>query len=159
MATTTTSPNNSARTVVGLIGFAVLFSLIGNEINIAQAKTPTPGTTGYGATAPGVTVTSSGQAVGGKFANGLDKGAVIIIGGFVAAALLTALSGAGDAGRKFSVGLATVTAATSALVYGGPVWNALNNVVGGNPTTPTGATTATTPTTGTATAVALANAT
>jgi hypothetical protein len=155
VATTTTQPNNSARTVVGLIGFAVLFSLVGNEIQIAQASAPGPGQSGYGVVAPGVTVTPEGQPVGGKFANGLDKGAVIIIGGFVAAALLTALSGAGDAGRRFSVGLATVTAVTSALVYGGPVWQALGNVVGGKATTPTGATGATTPTSGTATAVAL----
>lgn len=157
MATTVTSPNNSARTVVGLIGFAVLFSLIGNEVQIAQSAPPKPGQTGYGVVPIGGTVTASGQAVGGKFANGLDKGAVILIGGFVAAALLTALSGAGDAGRRFSVGLATVTAVSSALVYGGPVWGALNNIVGGKPSTPTGATGATTPTQGTATVVALSN--
>lgn len=135
--TTTTSPTNSARTVVGLMGFAVLFSLIGNEIQIANGTK---------------------QA---KLSSGLDKGATIIIGGLIASALLTALTGAGEAGRRFAVGLSVVTATTATLVFGGPVWSALNAVVnGGNTgtTKPTGNTAATTPTQGTATAAALAQA-
>lgn len=138
MATTTTNPTNSARSVAGLMGFAVLFSLIGNEVSVAQGNKPA------------------------KLANGLDKGATIIIGGFVAAALLTALTGAGEAGRKFAVGLAGVTLATSALVYGGPVWHAISVAVGaaGASSTPTGNTASTKPTApthGTQTAIALTN--
>jgi hypothetical protein len=138
---TVTSPTNSARTVVGLIGFAVLFSLIGNEIQIANG-------------------TKSN-----KLANGLDKGATIIIGGFVAAALLTALTGAGEAGRKFAVGLSVVTMVTATLVYGGPVWVAIQNAEvsgsstgGTKPTGNTAATSPSTPTTGVSTAAALAQA-
>jgi hypothetical protein len=134
MARTVTAPTNSARSVAGLMGFAVGFSLLGNEINVAKGAKPD------------------------KLASGLDKGATIMVGGFVAAALLTALTGAGEAGRKFAVGLAGVTAATSLLVYGGPVWQLLGNLVGskGN----TGATTPTSntqPTAGTSTVVALSN--
>lgn len=136
--TTTTSPTNSARTVAGLMGFTVLFSLIGNEVNVAQGN------------------------ASNKLSNGLDKGATIIIGGFVAAALLTALTGAGEAGRKFAVGLAGVTLATSALVYGGPVWRAIAAIVSdaGASTNPTGGTKPTgntAPTHGTGTVVALTN--
>lgn len=161
MPTTVTSPTNSARTVTGLMTLSVLFALVGNEIQIAGATTPTQGQTGFGAVAPGVTVTSTGRAVGkNKFANGMDKGATIIVGGFIAAALLVALTGAGEAGRKFAVGLAVVTTATSLLVYGAPVWNALAGAVGGKPTGSTSSTkpTANTaPTSGTGTVVALSN--
>lgn len=128
MATTTTSPTNSARTVTGLIGFAVLFSLLGVEIKVA-----------------------TGQSTN-KLGTGLGEGGTIIVGGFIAAALLTALSGAGEAGRQFSVGLATVTMVTATLVYGKPVWDSLNTIVGGKPTgatADTGNTTATTPSTDT----------
>lgn len=138
MATTVTSPTNSARSVAGLMGFAVLFSLIGNEVDVAQGN------------------------ASNKLSNGLDKGATIIIGGFVAAALLTALTGAGETGRKFAVGLAGVTLATSALVYGGPVWRAISAVVGSpgassRPTADTAPTANTAPTHGVATVVALSN--
>lgn len=132
MATTNTQPTSNARTVAGLMGITVLFALLGNEIQIANGDKPA------------------------KLTNGLDKGATIIIGGFVAAGILTATSGAGEAGRKFSVGLATVSAVTAALVYGAPVWQAVNGIVGGKATTPSGGTAGTAPTTGTATTAALA---
>jgi hypothetical protein len=132
-----TSPTNSARTVAGLMAFAVLFSLAGNEIDILTGNKPNP----YGLGA-------------------YDRGVVIILGGFTGAALLVALTGAGESGRKFGVGLAGVTAASSLLVYGGPVWRALSTVVGGKPTgatKATGATKPTAPTRGTSTVVALTN--
>lgn len=132
MATTTTQPTSNARTVAGLMGFVVLFALIGNEVQIAQGNKPN------------------------KLSNGLDKGATIMIGGTIAAGLLIATSGAGEAGRKFSVGLATVAAVTAALVYGAPVWTVVNGIVGGKATTPTSGTSATAPTAGTATTKALA---
>lgn len=137
MATTTTQPTNNARTVAGLMAIAVAFSLLGNEIKVANGASKD------------------------KLSSGLSKGATIIVGGFIAGGLLIGVSGAGEAGRKFSVGLATVVAVTSLLVYGKPVWDGISNVVGGTPTTPTGATAATantTPTHGTATAVALTEA-
>ena len=120
------------------MGFAVLVSLIGNEVKVANGSAKD------------------------QLTNGLHRGGVIIVGGFVAAALLTALTGAGEAGRKFGVGLAGVSCATSVLVYGGPVWSAINGIVGGKstgttPTSATGATGQTTPTTGTATVASLAN--
>lgn len=133
MATTTTQPTNNARTVAGLMATAVLFSLIGNEIQVAKG------------------------ASNDKLSSGLSKAATIIVGGFIAGGLLIGVSGAGEAGRRFSVGLATVVAVTSLLVYGKPVWDGINTIVSGTPTKPTGATGATTPTQGTATAVALTN--
>jgi hypothetical protein len=132
MDTTTTQPTSNARTVAGLMGFVVLFALIGNEVQIAQGNKPQ------------------------KLSSGLDKGATIMIGGTIATGLLIATSGAGDAGRKFSVGLATVAAVTAALVYGAPVWQAISGIVGGKATTPTGSTGASTPTQGTAMTTALA---
>jgi hypothetical protein len=107
------------------MSFAVVFSLIGNELRIAgHAKPGQPGL--------------------------VTEGARIVIGGTIATALLALLTEAGDAGAKLGVGLALVTFTTATLVYGGPVWNALGKIVGsttaGNvPTTPT---TPTTPTKG-----------
>jgi len=158
-AKTVTSPTNSARSVVGLMGFAVIFSLIGDEIAIAQGPPNQPGQKGYGVSLVPVNQ-QTGQPLGG---GALGTGAVIIIGGFVAAALLVALTGAGEAGRKFAVGLAGVTAATSVLVYGGPAWASLNRIVNGNatgstnPTGNAGNTAPTTATHGTDTVVALSN--
>lgn len=164
---TITNPTNSARTVFGLMGFAVIFSLIGNEVAIAQGPPNKPGQLGYGAAIVPVNQ-QTGQPLGGGTLGkspagvGFGTGAVIIIGGFVAAALLVALSGAGEAGRKFSVGLASVSATTSVLVYGGPAWGALNRIVNGKatgattPTANTGATTPSAPTSGTDTIVAVA---
>jgi hypothetical protein len=131
-SSTITSPTNSARSVAGLMGFTVVFALLGHEIDVANGGSKD------------------------KLANGVSTGGVIIIGGLIAAALLTALTGAGEAGRKFAVGLAGVSAATATLVYGKPVWDGISNIVGGKPTAPLGSTGNTAPTKGTASAVALA---
>jgi hypothetical protein len=134
---------NNARTVAGLMGIAVLFSLIGNEVKASANPNSVQGKS------PDIGVTTSAR---------------IIIGGFIAAGILVGISGAGEAGRKFAVGLATVSAVTATLVYGGPVWNALSGIVGGTPTgstgntSPSSATGAIAPTSGVATVVALGQA-
>jgi hypothetical protein len=128
------TPTQGSRTITGLMFFAVLFSLVGNELKIAN------------------------QPATGPQKDGVSEGGKIIIGGIFATALLTLLSHAGDNGRQFAVGLALVTTASSVLVFGAPVWDAANKLFGSTPTTPVGATTATKPTQGTATAAALAQA-
>jgi hypothetical protein len=95
------------------MGITVLFSLIGNELK------NTPSTPG---------------------ADKLTTGGKIILGGAVATTALTLLSHAGNAGRQFSVGLASVAMVTSTLVYGGPVWTALSKLFGSKPTGSTGGT-------------------
>lgn len=99
--------------------FTITFSLIGGEIEKSQSQKQTV------------------------------NPFTIIFGGTVAASLLTLISHAGEAGERFSVGLATVAFITSALVYGKPVWDAANNAFGTKPTKPIAATTPSTPTTGT----------
>jgi hypothetical protein len=81
----------------------------------------------------------------------------VILGGSVATAILVGMAELGDAGERFSVGLATIAVLSATLVYGGPVWKVLGTAVGGQgkggqPTTPTGNTT---PTTGTGTVQAI----
>ena len=133
-STSRSSATQGSRTIVGLMFFAVTFSLIGNEIKVTSgAKGSTP-------------------------AGPVTEGGKIIIGGVFATALLTLLSHAGENGRQFAVGLALVTTATSVLVFGAPVWDSANSLFGSKPTTPVGSTAATSPTHGTATAVALAQA-
>lgn len=135
-STSRTSSTNGSRTVVGLMFFAVTFSLIGNEIKITNGAT-------------------------GPSAAPVTEGAKIILGGIIATALLTLLTHAGESGRELGVGLALVTAASSVLVFGGPVWQSANKLFGSTPTTPLGGTAAskpTNPTSGAGTAVAIAQA-
>lgn len=134
MPTTTVTNTANGKLVVGLMGTTIVFSVIGAELQAFVGPTATqvglhsgPGGTG---------------AVAGS------TGAVrIIIGGTVATALLVGLTHAGNAGRQFAVGLALVSMVTATLVYGGPVWVALNSMFGVKPTGGTAATTPTTPTT------------
>jgi hypothetical protein len=114
---TKTSPSEGARTVVGLMTLAVVFSLVGNTIHKVQKGT--------------VPISDFN----------------ILLGGGVATTLLVFLTHAGDAGRQGATGLALVVAASSVLVYGGPVWAALSAQLGTHPTTPTPTTGASTPTT------------
>lgn len=107
------------RLILGLMVFTITFSLVGGEIEKSGGKTPTV------------------------------NPFTIIFGGTVATSLLTLISHAGEAGERFSVGLATVAFVTSALVYGKPVWDAANGAFGSHPTKPVAATTPSTPTTGT----------
>lgn len=119
------APTGNARTVAGLMGMAMIFSVIGAEI---RAANPTTG----------------GVQVGKAFSEPF----VIIGGGTIATVMLTLISDAGETGRKFAVGLAGLAAITALLVNGGPVWKAIDSFVGGKATVPTGATAATKPTTG-----------
>jgi hypothetical protein len=57
--------------------------------------------------------------------------ATVIIGGGVAAVILTLISHAGDAGRSMAMGLAIVTFASSLVINGGPVASAVTNLTGG----------------------------
>lgn len=109
--------DQGSRTVFGLMAFAVLFSLIGNEIKVAQGQSKDQ--------------LSSGVTVAGR----------IIIGGFFATSILVLLSHAGDEGRQVATGLAAVTTLTATLVYGGPVWDSANKLFGSTPTTPLSTTT------------------
>lgn len=128
MPDATTQVQADTRLIVALIGTATGFALIGHEIQQVSGAPPAQGN---------VQTANKVLSTGGR----------IILGGFAAAALLALLSHAGEAGRQFSVGLAVITAATSMLVYGGPVWSALGRAVGNapgaQPTTPTRSTTPT----------------
>ena len=119
------TPTAGSRTIFGLMAFAVLFSLVGNEIK-------------------------SFQSVPTASKNPVSTGVRIIIGGFAGSMVLILVSKAGEPGRKFAVGTASVVTVAAVFVYGGPVWKALAGVFGSQPTKPTGATTGgTSPTTGT----------
>lgn len=140
MATTTTQATEDTRTITALLAFTVAFALVGNEVKSGgKPGNPAAGSPDH--------ISTAGR---------------IIIGGTIGATLLILLSHAGEPGRKFSLGLATVTFVTTALVYGGPVWTLLANIVknnpGGTPTGLTKSTTPTTPTQGTATVAAFAQA-
>jgi hypothetical protein len=126
-STTRTKATEGSGTVVALMGITVLFALIGNEIEGLSENGKGTGTTG---------------------SDRLTKSGTIIVGGVVGTALLTLLTHAGDTGRQFAVGLALVTMATATLVYGGPVWDTMNNAFGSKPTGTTGVTTPTTTTKG-----------
>jgi hypothetical protein len=109
-------PTANSRTIVGLMGVAVVFSVISAEIN------PKKGTSAF------------------------SEPFVIIAGGTIAAALLSLIAEAGDTGRRFGVGLASLACVTAVLVNGKPVWTTVENLVGGKNTGSTGSTTPTTPT-------------
>jgi hypothetical protein len=105
------------------MAFATAFSLAGNELKMIEGAK------------------SLSSAVGGP----ITEGGRIIIGGTFATAILLMISHAGDAGRTFAVGVAAIAALSSTLVYGAPVWNALNTLFKSTPTKPlTGGTTPTT---------------
>jgi hypothetical protein len=137
-ADSTTKVSPDARLIFGLMLWTGAFALVGHELKTTSAASSVK------------TDTTTGPK--------------IILGVFAATAILTMVSHAGDAGRQFAVGLATIAAVSSSLVFGAPVWKALSGVLatqgpGGVASTPTGSTTPTVPTTGTGdTAVALSQA-
>jgi hypothetical protein len=109
---TSVSIPNANRKVVGLMAFAVIFSVIGQELKAKQ-----------GGAKPGSTT-------------GLSGPAKTILGGTIATALLSFLAEAGSTGEQLGVGLAAVTAVTAMLVTGAPVWDGIRNIFGASPTTP-----------------------
>lgn len=146
-STSTTKASPDTRLIFGLMMWTVGFALVGHEVNVKSG------------TASLDTTTQSGlNALAQNQLTGTTEGAKIIIGGFAATAVLAMLAHAGDPGRTFAVGLAVIAAVSSTLVFGKPVWQLLDKLVGG--AGPGGkATGSTTPTKGTvATAGALAQA-
>lgn len=97
---------NTTRRIVGLMAFAVVFSVIGAEIKKTAAPAPT-----------GPAPLISGPAK-------------IILGGTVAAALLSLLAESTEAAQDWAVGLAGVATVTAVLINGAPVWSALNRIFG-----------------------------
>lgn len=138
MPTTTVTDTAGGKLVVGLMGTTIVFSVIGAELK-AFAGGPGNTLTGLHNGQPGTPGTGAGAG-----ATGAVK---IIIGGTVATVLLVGLTHAGAPGRQFAVGLALVSMVTATLVYGGPVWLALNRMFNVTPTMGTGNTAGTTPTT------------
>jgi hypothetical protein len=140
-STTAVTTTGDTKIIVALIAWGVLFAIIGREIEQIQGTAPKVGSPQNASQA----ITSSGR---------------IIVGGFAAAALLSLLAHAGGPGRTFAVGLAAVTAISSMLVYGQPVWTELAYLTRSSPgATPTTPTASTAPTVGaTNTTVALAQA-
>jgi hypothetical protein len=142
--TTVTSSTPGSRTIVGLMGFTILFSLIGHEIS--QAKGTPKSVTPVAPDAPGKK--GGGSITGGpNVVTAVSTAGRIVVGGTFATALLVALSHAGNPGREWAVGLSVVAVLTATLVYGGPVWSGASNLFGSKPTggsapTPTGTNTA-----------------
>lgn len=131
-STTRTKATQGSGIVVGLMGFTVLFAVMGEEI--AAHKTG-----------------KSGANQASTVIAGAPK---ILAGGVVATSLLVLVTHAGDGGRQLAIGLALVAFLTTSLVYGGPVWDAMSNAFGSKPTGSTGSTTPTTPGTNTASSAA-----
>ena len=117
------TPKDGRRMIVGLIVFAGLFAIIGNELRLAQGKTK--------------------QGAGGF----VTEPARIFVGVTAGGTLLLLLSRAGKPGEELASGLAVLTFASSALVFGGPVWSWLaglfSSAPGGRSTGPTSPTMAT----------------
>jgi hypothetical protein len=100
------------RMIVTLLGFTVAFSLVGEWVAPPAKPGATPQLSPF----------------------------TILFGGAVAASTLILISHAGPAGETFATGLALVAFLTATLVYGKPVWDAINKTVGGKPTGNTGKT-------------------
>ena len=122
------SQSADTRTIVGLIGFSVIFAIAGQQLAAVQGPQLLSAKP-----APNKLATTGGKT---------------IIGGFAAATILSLLAHAGTPGREFAVGLAVITCVTSVLVFGSPVWEEVAALVGHptKPAAPTGNTTPTNPT-------------
>jgi hypothetical protein len=125
---TISAPTGNARSVVGLMGVAMIFSVIGAEVKALNPKT-------------------GGSKVGQAFSEPF----VIIGGGTIATTFLVLIAGAGETGRNFAVGLSALAAIAAVLVNGGPVWTAIDNFLQAKPTTPSWATAPSSPSTTTRT--------
>jgi hypothetical protein len=117
---TISAPTGNARTVAGLMGLAMLFSVIGAEI---KALEPAKG--------------------GVELPAAFSEPFIIIAGGTVATVALVVIADLGQGGRKFAVAFAGLAMVTAVLVNGGPVWSAILNLTGGKATGETGSTTPT----------------
>lgn len=93
--------NDSARTIVPLMAFAVTVSLLGHTLEPQRSK--------------------ADPHVGD---------AQILLGGTVATVLLTLLGTGGDVGARFAKGVALVALLGSVALYGTPVVRGLNRITG-----------------------------
>jgi hypothetical protein len=123
-STSISMPTGNARTVAGLMAIAIVFSVISAEIKVVSG--------------------AKGTTVNGAFSEPF----LIIAGGTIATVILTLISDVGNSGRQFAVGLAGLACVTAVLVNGGPVWKAVNGLLGSKNTAPTGTTAPTTATKG-----------
>lgn len=103
------------RKIMGLMAFAVIFSLIGDEIDKAEGPDQT-----------------NAQAEGF-----FSSGAKIILGGMIATGILMFVAEFGSGGAQLSQGLAGTAAVAAMFVKGGPVWKGISNLMGGTASTPT----------------------
>ena len=123
----------------GLMAFTVAFSLVGNEVRTLEKIGPAAGVAAIAVPPVGAAIVGAGI---------ITTGGRIIIGGFAATSFLVLLAEAGDTGRKTAVGIATIAALSSMLIFGAPVWQLMSKIFGSKPTTPLGTTTANAPPTG-----------
>jgi hypothetical protein len=107
------SNTKAGMTVAGLMAWSVMFALVGNEI----------------------TVVKSGSAAA-KAISPITEGGKIILGGTLGTAFLLMISHAGSGGQQLATGLALLTAVSSMVVWGKPVFGELSNLFGSKPTTP-----------------------
>ncbi len=105
--------------IAGLMAWAAMFALVGNEVTAAEKGGPAD----YLVKAPVV------------------GGAKIIVGGTIGTAALLMISHAGTAGQELATGLALVTAVSSMIIWGKPVFGLLQSAFGAKPTTPLKSTT------------------
>jgi len=121
---------HAGSTIVGLMAWSAMFALVGNEINTVQA--------GKGVSGAAKDVTTP-----------ITEGGKIIIGGTVGTAFLLMLSHAGTGGQELATGLALITAVSSMIIWGKPVFGLLSNTFSSKPTTPISTSLNTVPTVGT----------
>jgi hypothetical protein len=108
-----TMPTGNARTIVGLLAVAMVFSIISAEIGADNSTSKS------------------------KAQSAFSEPFLIIAGGTIAAAILSLIADTGETGRQFGIGLAGLATVTAVLVNGGPVWTALQKLLGSTATTPT----------------------
>lgn len=112
-------PNNTKagkaqRRILGLMAIAVIFALLGDEIEKVTNASQHP------STSPSI----------------LSSGAKIMLGGTFASVILMITAEVGDDAAQLSQGLAGVACVTSLLVKGKPVWDGIIALEGGKASTP-----------------------
>ena len=118
------SNTKAGTTIAGLMAWSVMFALFGNEVNTLESKSSTTK----------------------KVTGPITEGGKIIIGGTIGTAILLMISHAGPGGQQLATGLALVTAVSSMLVWGKPVFGLLDKAFGSTPTAPVSTTLNTSPT-------------
>ena len=118
------SNTRSGTTIAGLMAWSVMFALFGNEVNTLESKSSTTK----------------------KVTGPITEGGKIIIGGTIGTAILLMISHAGPGGQQLATGLALVTAVSSMLIWGKPVFGLLDKAFGSTPTAPVSTTLNTSPT-------------